>query len=242
MTTIIPGSGGIGATPAGDPPSGGHATDVLIAIVLDKSGSMEVVREATIAGFNAFKAEQAAAEGTAMVSLSVFDYEPHQICTAVPIAEVIDLSAQTYRPDGCTALYDAIADAIAKTDALIASAVVKPERVVFTVITDGEENASRHFDQKQVFDMVRAHEKAGWTFVFMGANIDSYAASQSVGVQGAARHRDWDHSERGVRESMGVFSHSLLRMRAEEDLAYSRAPERAFFTDEDEQAGKDSVG
>jgi hypothetical protein len=235
MTTIVPGNGGSGGTPEG---SGGSGA--LITIVLDKSGSMEVVREATIDGFNAFKAEQAGVPGGAAVSLSVFDYEPHQICSAVPISEVTDLTAQTYRPDGCTALYDAIADGIAKTDALIIGSIVAPERVLFAVITDGEENASRHFTQQQVFDMVREHEKTGWTFVFLGANIDSYVASQSVGVQGAARHRDWEHSDREMRRNMAVLNSATSRWRAEE-AQFSRSADRAFFAEADERAGDDAV-
>ncbi len=212
------------------------ATDTLVHIVLDKSGSMGAVRRATVDGFNRFKHDQLEVEGEARVSLTLFDSDVNEICSAVPLRELVDLDETNYRPDGCTALYDAIGAAISATDALIATKTVEPQRVLFAIITDGEENASRHHGRAAIFDMVHSHEEAGWSFVFMGANIDSYAASQSVGVAGAARSRDWVHSEEEMARTMTVLSSATARWRNESPDAARRA-DRAFFTDEDEKAG-----
>jgi hypothetical protein len=102
----------------------------------------------------------------------------------VPLLELVDLDETNYRPNNGTALYDAIGDAIARIDEQIATGAVAPQRVLFAIITDGEENSSRRYGREKIFDMVRTHENAGWSFVFMGANVDSYATSRSVGVRG----------------------------------------------------------
>jgi len=246
MTSIMPPQKGDGAGKGKKPAQGKGgvakgktlATDTLIHIVLDKSGSMESVRQATIDGFNRFRHDQLEMGGDALVSLTLFDSVVAEVCSAVPLRELTDLDRTTYRPDGMTALYDAVGAAIARTDALIATKAVQPERVLFAIITDGQENASHTYERAAIFDMVRAHEEAGWSFVFLGANIDSYAASQSVGVAGAARTRDWIATPDEMARSMRVFSHATSRYRGEAATSAARL-DRAFFTEEDEKAGEE---
>ena len=229
-TRPAPGRGGIAT-------AGPVTTDTLITIVLDKSGSMDVVRTATIDGFNRFKHDQLEIGGDARVSLTLFDSEVNEVCSAVPLREITDLGESTYQPGGTTALYDAIGAAIARTDALIATKAVTPARVLFAVITDGEENSSRHHNREAVFDVVRTHEQAGWSFVFLGANIDSFAASREVGVAGAGRTRDWVATPGEMERNMRVFSAATKRYRGD-DVDVSRSVQRAFFTEEDEKAGE----
>jgi hypothetical protein len=248
MTTIMPPQKGDG-TGKGKKPAQGKgkdgatkgkalATDTLIHIVLDKSGSMESVRQATIDGFNRFRHDQLEVGGDALVSLTLFDSTVAEICSAVPLRELTDLDGTAYRPDGTTALYDAVGAAITRIDALIATKVVQPQRVLFAIITDGQENASRTYERAAIFDMVGVHEEAGWSFVFLGANIDSYAAGRSVGVAGTARTRDWIATPDEMARNMKVLSHATSRYRGEAAASANKA-DRAFFTDEDEKAGEE---
>ena len=243
MTTIMPPQKGDG-TGKGKKPAQGKgrgkalATDTLIHIVLDKSGSMESVRQATIDWFNRFMHDQLEVGGDALVSLTLFDSTVAEVCSAVQLRELTDLDRTTYRPDGTTALYDAVGAAITLTDALIATKVVQPQRVLFAIITDGQENDSRTYERAAIFDMVRLHEEAGWSFVFLGANIDSYAAGRSVGVAGTARTRDWIATPDEMARNMKVLSHATSRYRGEAAASANKA-DRAFFTDEDEKAGEE---
>ncbi|MDO8964164.1 MAG: vWA domain-containing protein [Coriobacteriia bacterium] len=207
----------------------------LIAIVLDKSGSMDIVCEATISGFNEFKGDQLRAGQDALVSLTLFDTQVHEVCSAIPLRELNDLDHGTYRPDGGTALYDAVGATINRIERLLGTTVVRPDRVLFAIITDGEENASREYDRRRVFDMIREREQAGWAFVFMGANMDSYAASETVGVQAAARARNWGADPDEMRRNMRVFSNATTRFRGESAPA-ACMESRAFFSPEDEAA------
>ena len=51
------------------------------------------------------------------------------------------------------------------------------------ILTDGEENASRDWNQKRLFARIATLRDRGWTFVFLGANQDSYASGAQIGLQ-----------------------------------------------------------
>src|ERR1700692_92901 len=80
-----------------------------------------------------------------------------------------------YVPRGNTPLYDAIGECIRRTDP-------KGRAAIVLVITDGEENASSEFTRESVKTLLKEKESEGWTFAFLGADIDSYAVGGSVGV------------------------------------------------------------
>lgn len=155
----------------------------LINFLLDKSGSMGSCLDATISGFNEFLGEQQAAEGKTLFSLTTFDTSVQSVHVAVPVAEVPRLSRSNYRPSGSTALYDAVASTIERVRDRVAGGEEKPDVVLFVIMTDGEENASREYDAKSLKPVVeRAEGEDGWTFVFLGANQDAWAAGAKFGI------------------------------------------------------------
>jgi len=148
----------------------------LINVVLDKSGSMGTITDATISGFNEFLHDQQA-DG-ALFSLTMFDTRFQLVHNAEPVKDVPDLDRHTYMPSGNTALYDAIGASIAAVKSLKA----QPERVVFVILTDGQENSSREYTQRQIFDAITEQQAAGWQFIFLGSDQDAYASGASMGV------------------------------------------------------------
>jgi hypothetical protein len=88
---------------------------VLIAVVQDKSGSMEDVRAAAISGFNEFLQSQKALPGEARFSLIQFDTTYAIRYLGKPIKDVEPLTEETYKPGGGTALLDAIGRIITET-------------------------------------------------------------------------------------------------------------------------------
>ncbi len=191
---------GRGRGPREWPPVG----TTLISFVLDKSGSMESIREATISGFNEFKHEQARCPGRALFTLTLFDTEVHRVCTAIPIAEVPDLTRASYQPGSCTALYDAVGSTILAVERhLVRTSCI--DQVVFVVMTDGLENASHEFDRHRVFEMIAERQARGYEFVYLGANQDSYAESARMGIR-PGRNLDYFASEASVRDTMKRLS------------------------------------
>jgi hypothetical protein len=199
----------------------GERRSILINFVLDKSGSMESIRDATISGFNEFKNTQAAEEGVAFFTLTLFDTRFNTVCKAVPIREVFDLDYGSYAPGGMTALYDAIGYTMRITDDFVVSN--KPDQVLFVIMTDGEENASREFSRKRIFQMIQDRQKLSeYEFIYLGANQDSYQASQRMGVR-AGHSVDYAASPDGSREAMlrasyNVSAHRRHGTRSREDF------------------------
>lgn len=158
-----------------------------VTVVLDRSGSMSSIASDVIGGHNRFVQDQKNAPGDCTFSLIQFDtVSMDWVYRAEPIAHVGTLGPETFQPRGGTPLYDALAHAIIYTGDYLKAIpeARRPGKVVFVVITDGLENSSRQFSQTQVRDMIRHQTEAyKWEFVFLGANIDSYAVAGNLGVQ-----------------------------------------------------------
>lgn len=157
-----------------------------LVCILDRSGSMEAIRDDAIGGFNAFLDAQRDEPGETRLTLVQFDDRYDVLADHVPLAHVPPLARETFVPRGSTALLDAIArtlDAVGKRLAATPEPE-RPSKVVVAVVTDGQENASRHATRQQVFDRI-AHQRDvyGWAFVFLAANQDAIAGAVALGMQ-----------------------------------------------------------
>jgi uncharacterized protein YegL len=210
---------------AKQPESDEARRSILINFVLDKSGSMEAIREATISGFNEFKNDQASEDGEAFFTLTLFDTEFSTVCQAVPMREVADLDHRTYAPSGMTALYDAIGHTMRITDDFVAAN--RPDQVLFVIMTDGEENSSREFSRDRIFQMIQDRQKlAQYEFIYLGANQDSYMAGRGMGLRDG-RMLDYAATPEGSRDAMLRASHNV---RAHRRKGMPMSPQ--FFSDE----------
>ena len=192
------------------PPEPRRKRSILINFVLDKSGSMDAIRTATIAGFNEFKNDQAREAGLALMTLTLFDTSFATVATAAPVADVLDLNPGTYAPGGMTALYDAVGHTLKLTDDYVAAN--HPDQVLFVIMTDGEENSSREFSRERIFALIEERQRdAGYEFIYLGANQDSYLAGRAMGIA-AGRMLDYDATPDAAmstmaRASMNVRAH-----------------------------------
>ena len=160
---------------------------VKIWFLLDRSGSMQPVASDVVGGFNQFVADQAAKPGKARLTAVQFDSDnPFEIILdRSRIDRVPELTSAVYWARSMTPLYDALGMLIERADRRIKRRVKEnrpAEDQLVVVFTDGLENASRKFGLRQVFDMVRDRMDQDWTFVFMGANQDSYAEGGHIGL------------------------------------------------------------
>jgi ADP-ribosylglycohydrolase len=175
---------------AGDEQPG--ASDIWF--LLDRSGSMSAIARDVVAGFDRFFAGQREAGGEAAVTIVQFDGDdPHEVLVDVaPIATVPSLAGR-FDPRGMTPLYDAVGLLLDRAER---RGGADADQLV-VVLTDGEENASRHWTQRTLFARIDALRARGWTFVFLGANQDSYASGGSVGFQ-AGNVSNFEASPDGV--------------------------------------------
>ncbi len=203
-----------------------------ITIVLDRSGSMASVREDTIGGFNSFLEEQKAVSGSATLSLVQFDDRYEVLYEGRRLQDAPLLTAQTFVPRGSTALLDAVGRTIQATGVRLAALPERerPRKVLFVVMTDGEENASREFSSGQIFDMItHQREKYQWEFVFVGANQDAIATGASYGIP-QANALNYAATPAGTRRMNAALSQATAGFRRR-----SAGQSEAFFSPDDQK-------
>lgn len=156
-----------------------------IVFILDRSGSMAGLEDDTIGGFNAMIAKQKQEQGEAYVSTILFDNHSEVIHDRVDTREVPPMTRREYYVRGCTALLDAVGNAIHHIGNIhkYARDEDRPEKVLFVITTDGMENASRKYTYDRVKKMIEHEkEKYGWEFIFLGANIDAAREAARFGI------------------------------------------------------------
>lgn len=160
----------------------------LIAFLLDETGSMNLVKNQTIDGFNKYVDTLKKAETPMLMTLTKFNSLKNEVVySALSVKEVLHLNNETYLPDAATPLYDAVGTTIASVDKELAHKRFNKKavpNVLCVIMTDGEENSSREYSREQIFKLVKDHEEQGWTFIFLGANQDAWETGASMGLSG----------------------------------------------------------
>ena len=156
-----------------------------LVFILDKSGSMAGLESDTIGGFNAMLNKQKALDGECRITTVLFDNCCELLHDRIDIRAVSPMTEKEYQVGGSTALLDAIGRTVQKLVSVQrnTSEEYRARNVMFVIITDGEENASREYSPRKVKAMIREErEKYGWEFVFLGANIDAVETAGRFGI------------------------------------------------------------
>ncbi len=147
-----------------------------ITLVIDRSGSMHDLCEEAQAGINTLLNDQFALPGRCSVTLVQFDDR---------IDTVARMSAEPFSyellPRGMTRLLDAVGGEIGRTGKDLASLdeSERPERVLFVVVTDGQENSSQKFTLAKVRTLVeRQRSKYNWQFQFLGTGEAAWQGAE----------------------------------------------------------------
>jgi hypothetical protein len=203
---------------------------IELVLVLDKSGSMQGLESDTIGGFNSMIKKQKALDVPVRVTAVLFNDKTDVLYESRSIHSVHALTEKEYEVGGTTALLDAVGSTILKVDQK--GNVKKGTKVVFVIITDGMENASREFTKTKVKQMISdKQEKYGWDFIYLGANIDAAEEAGAIGVK-KANAVTYRNTESGVRANydavsayvkeaaeMGAVASSKWRSHVEEDTS-----------------------
>ena len=156
-----------------------------LVFIIDRSGSMGGLESDTIGGFNAMLKEQKAVEGDAVVTTVLFDDKFELLHDRIDIRAVAPLTDKDYTVRGTTALLDALGRTIHKIRAVQKHTAenYRAEKVLFVIITDGQENASREYSAERIKIRIELQkQKYGWEFVFFGANMDSVMEAGKLGI------------------------------------------------------------
>ncbi len=156
-----------------------------LVLILDRSGSMSGLESDTIGGFNGMIAKQKNIEGSCRVTTVLFDHHYELLHDRIDIQGVNPITTKEYFTRGSTALLDAIGFSIQKIKNVQnrSSEGFQPEKVIFVIITDGMENASREYSLEQIKSLIEEQKnKYNWDFIFMGANIDAIQTAGQFGI------------------------------------------------------------
>ena len=146
-----------------------------IIFLLDRSGSMSGSENNTINSYNSYLSKQKKNKYLTKITTILFDDQYEILFNRENIKEVKYLTNKEYYVRGCTALYDAIGKTINFYSRQIKN------KVLFIIITDGLENASREFDKLRIKQLIQNHPN--WEFIYLGANIDTYSEATKIGIK-----------------------------------------------------------
>lgn len=156
-----------------------------LVFILDRSGSMQGLEKDTIGGFNSLIEKQKKVEGDALISTVLFANESKVIHDRVDVKDINLMTENDYVTGGCTALLDAIGNAIHHISNIHKYSRKEdvPEHTLFVITTDGMENASRTYTYLKVKQLIENQkEKHGWEFMFLAANIDAVNVASYMGI------------------------------------------------------------
>ncbi len=171
---------------------------------------MNRIADDVIGGFNNFLQEQQDSGPDARITLVQFNSQEPQnvVLSGAPIMEAQPLSRQVYKPRGGTPLLDATGQLIERArieERLRSQNGLPPENILFVSITDGAENDSHIFSGDRIRSMIKECESHGWTFVFLSADLDTYAGARLLGVKQGSTQAFSADSE-GVHTAMYSIS------------------------------------
>jgi hypothetical protein len=181
---------------------------IFVSYILDESGSMETIRSSVISGFNEYLGSlKRETKVKYKFSLTKFDTngirKPYM---AVDVDKVNDLDMDTYTPGAGTPLYDAVCDTIVDLE----KNVKDKESVIVAIMTDGLENSSHEHSQATLQALIKRLSTTGyWTFVFLGANQDSWALAQQWGIP-KGNVANWKATPAGTTVAFAIMANSNI--------------------------------
>jgi Uncharacterized protein encoded in toxicity protection region of plasmid R478, contains von Willebrand factor (vWF) domain len=186
-----------------------------LVFILDKSGSMGGLEKDTIGGYNSMLDKQKAVGGECLITTVLFNNNYELIHDRIDIRAVSTITEKEYSVGGSTALLDAIGRTINKIGNAQRHTAddYRAEKVMFVIITDGEENSSREYSSDKIKTQIELQKsKYGWEFIFLGANIDAVETASHFGIA-SDRAQNYHADSEGVELNFRVMSEAVAVFR-----------------------------
>ncbi|WP_427169934.1 VWA domain-containing protein [Fusobacterium nucleatum] len=193
---------------------------VDVVFILDRSGSMGGLESDTIGGFNSMLEKQRKLDGKAYITTVLFDDQYELLHDRINVSKINNITEKEYFVRGNTALLDAIGKTIAKEKAIqeTLEKKEKADKVLFVIITDGLENASKEYNSTTVKKLIEAQkEKYAWEFLFLGANIDAIETANSIGIS-AERAVNYNSDSVGTKKNYETLNEAVKEIRSGNEL------------------------
>lgn len=182
-------------------------------LIVDKSGSMMGSEESVIEGFNGQleqikKLKEQFPEQTFLMGLTFFNHHVINQIMAENIHSIEPISRNSYRPEGSTALLDAIGKSVYEIKSGFGKMIDEDKAtVVVVIITDGYENASRFYTYHDIAKLIpELEETEKWMFNFLGADMDAIHTSKMLNIQ---QENTISFSKEDYKSTIDICSESL---------------------------------
>ena len=158
------------------------STKTSITMVLDRSGSMESCRAATITSVNKYLLE---ARGDLILKesdfqLMIFDTQSLDVIRSGRMTDVKDITVEDFQPRGGTPLLDAIGRGVDSLDKKAAD-----NKAILVIVTDGEENSSKKHNYESIKALIEDRQRKGWLIIFLGAGLSSAQQGLRMSIRAA---------------------------------------------------------
>lgn len=211
-------------------------TTVFNLIILDESGSMSGCTNSTISGcnevINVAKAIQQKHADDQRSFMSIYAFQDggpvrsRYLCKNTDTLSAKHITGADYQPWGNTPLYDAVGATLIDLKAI--ASTHEDATAVVTIITDGYENSSTHFDHSRIFKLICELKEMGWTFNFIGANIDVEEVASALGIDNKMAFVNDDEGTKEMFDNYSVSMSSFMeeRVNEEQDLSIDERIDR----------------
>ena len=211
-------------------------TRIFNLIIIDESGSMQSIKKAAIDSVNETiqtirSAQKKHEEQEHYVSLVTFNDDVKTIYECVPANEVKELTTETYQPDCCTALYDAMGISLNA----LRKKVAEDDKVLVTVVTDGYENASKEYSGKAIKALVDELKAKDWIFAYIGANQDVEAVAATISITNVMQFEATPLGTAAMGARVGSARTRLFDRIADLGCDFCAAEANEDFFDEDDK-------
>jgi uncharacterized protein YegL len=162
------------------------AYQVYNLIILDESGSMQSIKVPIVNGFNKLvqsikEVELQYPEQEHFISLVSFNGRGLKVLHSMDsVSKLKEINSSQYQPNSGTPLFDAVGFSV---NALNDSLKTKTDyKVLVTIMTDGEENASNKFSGNDIKMLVDTLKQQNWTFTYIGTDHDIESIAKSLSI------------------------------------------------------------
>lgn len=213
-------------------------TTVFNLIILDESGSMSHLTQETVSGcnetLNVIRSLQEKNPDSQRYLTSIYlfqsgnnEFPSRYICKNKPVKDVKNLTTDDYHAYGCTPLLDAVGSTLVDLEAV--ASTHDDSTATVTIITDGLENASTSYTFPQVASLISRLKELGWTFNFIGANIDVGAISKQMHIDNAMAFKADKKGTRDMWTAFGASAASFNEDRIQAESACASKEERILL-------------
>lgn len=200
-----------------------------ILLLVDRSGSMANIVDATLRGMQRFVRQQQEREHT---NLSVVAFGTdldgnlrlQTLLDTTLTANTRSILPSMYQPEGDTPLLAAVWETLNRLE----RKARKRDRVLLAIMTDGHENASGPgYSKARLRARIKQKLADGWQIVYLGAELEAWKTGDYYGV-GPLNALSWSPTKAGVEGVFQTLSDSTNRWSRNRALTSGRPPERFF--------------